>query len=198
MDNWITKVYTSLLPYMLFPRLPLQQIGFPVLTVTETPDGIRVRQDRFLETGHAEAKDNETIWWVCPWMMLHRLMYDRTRNVPLSLLTVGPDGKAIIDRSKILEEREKAFTVDTTKPFKLNSGTTGVCAWSLSLPSCVLTKLIDHRPSAVHYRTSGKDFSRSCKGKLRVYFRRPPGIGARLLCSLQSRIVQAQQLADSN
>lgn len=39
------------------------QIGFPVLTVTETADGIHIRQDRFLETGLAEPKENETIWW---------------------------------------------------------------------------------------------------------------------------------------
>lgn len=44
MDNWISK------------------IGFPVLTVTETETGIKVRQDRFLETGPPESKDNETIW----------------------------------------------------------------------------------------------------------------------------------------
>lgn len=46
MENWITK------------------IGYPVLTVTETANGISVRQDRFLETGPAEPKDNETIWCV--------------------------------------------------------------------------------------------------------------------------------------
>jgi aminopeptidase 2 len=44
MENWITK------------------IGYPVLTVTEEANGITVRQDRFLETGAAEPKDNETIW----------------------------------------------------------------------------------------------------------------------------------------
>jgi aminopeptidase 2 len=38
------------------------QIGYPVLTVTETPTGIKVRQDRFLETGPAKPEDNETIW----------------------------------------------------------------------------------------------------------------------------------------
>lgn len=46
MENWITK------------------IGYPVLTITETADGIKVRQDRFLETGPAEPKDNETIWYI--------------------------------------------------------------------------------------------------------------------------------------
>ena len=46
MENWITK------------------IGFPVVTVTEDAEGVTVRQDRFLETGPAEPKDNETIWFI--------------------------------------------------------------------------------------------------------------------------------------
>ena len=37
-------------------------MGFPVVQVTEVDGGIRVRQDRFLETGPADPKDNETIW----------------------------------------------------------------------------------------------------------------------------------------
>lgn len=91
MDNWVTK------------------IGFPVLTVTETAGGIQVRQDRFLETGRANDKDNETLW-----------------NVPLSILSVGQDGKIIHDRKTVLNEREKFFELDVSKPFKLNAGTTGV------------------------------------------------------------------------
>lgn len=43
-----------------------QKIGFPVLTVTENESGICVRQDRFLETGPAEAQENETIWYISP------------------------------------------------------------------------------------------------------------------------------------
>jgi aminopeptidase 2 len=39
-------------------------MGFPVLAVTETPTGIKVRQDRFLEDGPAKPEDNETIWYV--------------------------------------------------------------------------------------------------------------------------------------
>lgn len=41
-------------------------MGFPVLTVTETKEGIVVRQDRFLETGHAKPEDNQTIWYAAP------------------------------------------------------------------------------------------------------------------------------------
>ncbi|KAL0947133.1 hypothetical protein HGRIS_013264 [Hohenbuehelia grisea] len=91
MDNWISK------------------IGFPVVTVTESPEGITVRQDRFLETGPAEEKDNQTIW-----------------NIPLRILTVDENGKSSIDNSALLENREQTFKVDTSKPLKLNAGTTGV------------------------------------------------------------------------
>ncbi|KAL9714866.1 Aminopeptidase 2 mitochondrial [Leucoagaricus gongylophorus] len=91
MDHWITK------------------IGFPVLTVTEMPEGIRVRQDRFLETGKGQGADNETIW-----------------NVPLRLLTVDSSGKAVTDSEVLLTEREQFFKIDTSKPYKVNAGTTGV------------------------------------------------------------------------
>jgi len=37
-------------------------MGFPVVTVTETPTGIKVRQDRFLEDGQVKPEDNTTIW----------------------------------------------------------------------------------------------------------------------------------------
>jgi aminopeptidase 2 len=37
-------------------------MGFPVLTVTETSTGIKVRQDRFLEDGQVKPEDNNTIW----------------------------------------------------------------------------------------------------------------------------------------
>ena len=44
MDNWVSKM------------------GYPLLTVSEKDGGIHVRQDRFLETGPAAEKDNQTIW----------------------------------------------------------------------------------------------------------------------------------------
>jgi aminopeptidase 2 len=81
-------------------------MGFPYLTVTETEKGIRVRQDRFLETGPAKPEDNETIWMI-----------------PLSLLTVGEDGKPRIQKKLVLDSREREIELDTSKPFKLNAGT---------------------------------------------------------------------------
>ncbi|KAL4067568.1 leucyl aminopeptidase [Scleroderma citrinum] len=94
MDNWITK------------------IGFPILSVTETEGAIHVRQDRFLETGPADSKDNQTIW-------CHR-------TVPLVILTVDEAGNVMIDKSAVLDTREASFRVDTRRPFKLNAGTYGV------------------------------------------------------------------------
>ncbi|THH32969.1 hypothetical protein EUX98_g1220 [Antrodiella citrinella] len=85
------------------------KMGFPVVTVTETKDAIHVRQDRFLETGPAPAEHNETIW-----------------TIPLSLLTVSADGKAVVNTKIVLDSREKTIPIDTTKPFKINAGTTGV------------------------------------------------------------------------
>lgn len=38
--------------------------------MTEMPEGIRVRQDRFLETGKGQGTDNETIWLVYPYIFL--------------------------------------------------------------------------------------------------------------------------------
>ncbi len=39
-------------------------MGYPVVKVTETKEGIHLRQDRFLESGPADPKNNETIWFV--------------------------------------------------------------------------------------------------------------------------------------
>ncbi|KAI0747687.1 peptidase family M1-domain-containing protein [Daedaleopsis nitida] len=93
MDNWVKKM------------------GYPVITVTEKEGGIHVRQDRFLETGPADPKDNETIW-----------------TIPLNLLTVSADGNAVLNKDLLLDEREKFIPLDTSKPFKLNAGTTGFYA----------------------------------------------------------------------
>ncbi|KAH9923984.1 leucyl aminopeptidase [Epithele typhae] len=89
MDNWVKKM------------------GYPVITVTEENGGIRVRQDRFLETGPASPEHNDTIW-----------------TVPLNLLTVSGNNEVEIERM-LLEGREKYIALDTSKAFKLNADMTG-------------------------------------------------------------------------
>ena len=82
-----------------------------MLTVTENPNGIHVRQDRFLATGPARPKDNETIW-----------------TVPLSLLTTNENGTVVVNKNAVLDEREKPIPLDVNKPWKLNAGTVSFCA----------------------------------------------------------------------
>jgi aminopeptidase 2 len=49
------------------------------------------------------------------------------------------DGKSTVDRTAILQTRETTITLDTSKPFKLNGGTTGVCASYPHFPLHILT-----------------------------------------------------------
>jgi len=101
-----------------------------VVTVTETPKGIKVRQDRFLATGLAEGKDNETIW--CDSALRRAsskalIPVSFFRSIPLSILTVDSSGKTTIDKTALLDTREKEISLDINNTFKLNAGTNGVC-----------------------------------------------------------------------
>ena len=50
------------------------------------------------------------------------------RSIPLGLVTASVHGRAPINIAAILETREAEFKLDTTKPFKVNADTNGVCA----------------------------------------------------------------------
>ena len=83
-----------------------------MVTVTETEVGIHVRQDRFLSSGDVKEDENETIW-----------------HIPLSLLTTDSSGKSSVNRSVLLDQREATIPLDTSKPFKLNADTVGICSY---------------------------------------------------------------------
>jgi hypothetical protein len=55
------------------------------------------------------------------------------RSVPLGLVTASVGGQSLIDNTALLETREAEFKLDTTKPFKINADTNGVCG-SFHLP----------------------------------------------------------------
>ncbi|TIC23268.1 hypothetical protein E3Q12_02146 [Wallemia mellicola] len=80
--------------------------GFPVLTVSESDKGIKVRQDRFLSTGKPTAEENETEW-----------------HVPLFIR----EGDKV-DRSVALNKREAEFPLSdvSNSNWKLNAETAGV------------------------------------------------------------------------
>lgn len=87
------------------------------------------------------------------------------RNVPLGIVT-QKDGKRSVDSTPLLSERATHIELDTTKPFKLNAGTAGVCmSLSLSRLLC-LTEL--SRPRAIHSRKARFHRSRSCETGLYI------------------------------
>ena len=49
-------------------------------------------------------------------------------------MTAAAPGQARVDNGALLETREAEFALDTTKPFKVNADTNGVCELSLPLP----------------------------------------------------------------
>ncbi|KAJ7066128.1 leucyl aminopeptidase [Mycena amicta] len=82
--------------------------GYPVVTVSEAPGGITVRQNRFLATGPAEQKDDETLW-----------------TIPLNIATVDAAGTVAVNKTILLSTRELFVPLDTSRPFKLNAGSSG-------------------------------------------------------------------------
>jgi aminopeptidase N len=83
----------------------IRKIGFPVVTVTEQPGQITLKQNRFLISGDVEAKDDETTWWI-----------------PLGLKT-GP--KAAVVAGSSLTKREDTFREVDESFYKLNADAAG-------------------------------------------------------------------------
>lgn len=91
-------------------------VGFPVISVEEIDGGksIKIRQDRFLNTGDVKPEENKTLWYV-----------------PLELKT-AVDGKVSIDHKAILSDREITIDLKGAQSFKLNAETVGVYRVSYS------------------------------------------------------------------
>jgi len=69
------------------------------------------------------------------------------RNIPLNILSVDSTGKGVVNKAAVLEEREKTFELDTTKPFKLNAETAGVCESICSLSTSEIKyRVSSYRP----------------------------------------------------
>lgn len=49
------------------------------------------------------------------------------RTIPLALLTVDETRRSSIDKTAVLTSRETTLAIDTSKTYKLNAGTYGVC-----------------------------------------------------------------------
>jgi len=94
----------------------IRKIGCPVLTVTEEPGQISLRQSRFLITGDVKPEDDETIWWI-----------------PLGLKTASqPEMKALTVKEDTVRDVDDDF-------YKLNADQTGF--YRTNYPPARLAKL---------------------------------------------------------
>ncbi|KAK6334137.1 Aminopeptidase 2 mitochondrial [Orbilia brochopaga] len=80
-----------------------RQIGHPVVSVTETDSGIKVKQNRFLRTGDVRPEEDEVLY-------------------PIVL---GLRSKTGVDEDVLLTEREKDLTVDK-EFYKINANHSGI------------------------------------------------------------------------
>jgi aminopeptidase N len=97
----------------------IRKIGFPVVTVTQEPDQIGVRQTRFLSTGDVKPEEDETIWWI-----------------PLRIRTgsrlASEDHRSLVSKSDAIQSVEDGF-------YKINKDQSGF--YSTNYPPDHLARL---------------------------------------------------------
>jgi aminopeptidase 2 len=115
------------------------------VTVEEVNNGLRVRQNRFWERGRPSSDHDKIIWYVAPVSSCTGAQaYIDNRKIPLAIATSDEHGTNTVNDTYILREREAILDVDPTRPFKLNSGTSGFCKFCVRPAHCLLA----------HYRRS--------------------------------------------
>ncbi|KAH9466837.1 hypothetical protein MJO28_000551 [Puccinia striiformis f. sp. tritici] len=87
------------------------KVGFPVLTVVEETDGIKISQKRFLSTGDPTPEEDETLWFV-----------------PLEIKVVDQSGKVTVKHDALDCQREAKVAIPSAQSttYKLNADTCGV------------------------------------------------------------------------
>ncbi|KAH8820428.1 aminopeptidase-like protein [Xylogone sp. PMI_703] len=84
----------------------IRRIGFPMITVTEEPGQISIKQSRYLSTGDVKAEDDTTTWWV-----------------PLGL--VGKNEAHDTSSTDFLSSKENKIKIANESFYKLNCDNTG-------------------------------------------------------------------------
>lgn len=87
------------------------KIGFPVLTVVEESDGLKVSQKRFLSTGDPTPEEDQTLWFV-----------------PLEIKVVDDSGQVTVKHDALDCKREVKVSLPNphSTTYKLNGDTCGV------------------------------------------------------------------------
>ena len=97
----------------------IRSIGFPLLTVSEEPGQIGVKQTRFLSTGDVRAEEDSTLWWI-------PLGLKTGRNNP------SASGEALTTKEETIRGVDDSF-------YKLNRNLSGF--YRTNYPPQRLTKL---------------------------------------------------------
>lgn len=83
----------------------IRKMGFPVVTVSEEPGNIGLKQTRYLSTGDVEAQDDTTTWWI-PLGLEGKTGTNEVCAIPLT------------EKENIVREVDESF-------YKLNKDTAG-------------------------------------------------------------------------
>ncbi|KTW30150.1 hypothetical protein T552_00628 [Pneumocystis carinii B80] len=110
-DLWKALSDESGKDILKFMKCWTENVGYPVLTVSENDDTLIVRQNRFLASGDVRPEDDTTIYWV-----------------PLMFKTMSLDGKITTDSYLILDKREFQIPISNIKKgfYKINTGHSGI------------------------------------------------------------------------
>ena len=104
----------------------IRKIGFPVVTVTEEPGQIGVRQQRFLLSGDAKPEEDETVWWV-----------------PLGLHTGSSASAASLHKTGFLAQKEDTIRDVDENFYQINKDLTGF--YRTNYPPARLARLGEDR-----------------------------------------------------
>jgi aminopeptidase N len=118
-DLWFALSQASGLDVSALMDPWIQSIGFPVLTVSEEPNQISIKQARYLSTGDVRPEDDTTTWWV-----------------PLGL--EGKSGTTAVASIAFTKKEDVIRDVDDSF-YKLNKDNAGF--YRVNLPPARLTKL---------------------------------------------------------
>jgi|SRR5712671_464637 len=104
------------------------------------------------------------------------------RSIPLGLVTASVPGQALVDNTALLEAREAEFKLDTTKPFKINADTNGVCG-SSRLGDRKQELTVVRRSCVVHARPPRSHREGGGKRERYILAERPDWVGSRRICT---------------
>jgi len=129
MENWIVKVYVHK-SMSLISAHPV--VGFYRLDFRCSLSLKQMMESKYVKIATLKLVLPKRKITKLPGMTLmsppHLALFTETRRtIPLAVLTVDETGRQSIDKTAVLTARETTLPIDTSKPYKLNAGTYGVC-----------------------------------------------------------------------